>query len=140
MSNCDEARYPNRVGNFSKGLPHDDIGEVLPAAYDSLLTAVTSGDRDDFANIPLGGTAKLATPQRGLSFHLEGTDSGQLTSPPAPELAGPERAGEMVDYWIATRTAIGFPTRRLGCANCVQIVSKMEGNRVNSGGPTWTEC
>jgi len=109
VNNGDEARYPNRIGNYSKGLPHDDIGEVLPAAYDSLLTAVRSGDPDDFARIPLGGTAKLVSPQAGLAFTLQGTDTGQLTSPPAPELASPERAGEMVeDYWMALTRDIPF--------------------------------
>ena len=109
VNNGDEARYPNRIGNYSKGLPHDDIGEVLPAAYDSLLRAVRSGNPDDFARIPLGGPTKLATPQGGLSFHLEGTDSGQLTSPEAPRLASAERAGEMVeDYWMALTREIPF--------------------------------
>jgi hypothetical protein len=109
VNNGDEARYPNRVGNFSKGLPHDDIGEVDPAAYNALLTAVTSGDPDDFERIPLGGTVKLANPQSGLAFELEGTDSGQLTLPPAPRLDSAERAGEMVeDYWMALAREIPF--------------------------------
>jgi len=108
-SNEDEDRYPNRIGNFSKGLPHDDIGEVDPAAYDALLTAIASGDPDDFERIPIGGTVKLANPQAGLAFDLEGTDSGQLTLPPAPALASAERAGEMVeDYWMALAREIPF--------------------------------
>ena len=96
-SNGDEDRYPSRIGNFSKGLPHDDIGEVDPAAYDALLTAIASEDPDDFERIPIGGTVKLANPQAGLAFDLEGTDSGQLALPPAPALASAERAGEMVE-------------------------------------------
>jgi len=66
VNNGDEVLYPNRIGNFSKALPHNNIGEVDPAAYDSLLIAVTSGDPSDFAKIPLGGTVKLANPQGGL--------------------------------------------------------------------------
>ena len=27
-ANGDEARYPSRIGNFSKGLPHNSFGEV----------------------------------------------------------------------------------------------------------------
>ncbi len=110
VNNGDEALYPNRIGNYSKGLPHDhDLVEVIPAAYDSLLTAVRSGDPNDFANIPLGGTAKLVSPQAGLAFTLEGTDTGQLSSPPAPRLASPQRAGEMVeDYWMALTRDIPF--------------------------------
>src|SRR2546428_441616 len=109
QTNGDEVLYPNRIGNFSKALPHNDIGEVDPAAYDSLLTALTTGDPSDFAKIPLGGTVKLANPQGGLAFNLQGTDSGQLTIPPAPAVASAERAGEMVeDYWMALTRDIPF--------------------------------
>ena len=92
-NNGDEARYAKFIGNFSQGLPHNSIGEVDPTAYQALLTAVTSGKPSDFANIPLGGTVKLSGPQGGLAFDLEGTDSGQLSIPPSPTLAGAERAG-----------------------------------------------
>jgi hypothetical protein len=109
ISNDDETRYPNFIGNHSQGLPHDSIGEVEQAAYRALLTAVDTGNPSDFANIPLGGTAKLVDPQGGLAFDLEGTDSGQLTSPPSPRLASAERAGEMVeDYWMALARDIPF--------------------------------
>jgi hypothetical protein len=109
VNNGDEALYPNRIGNYSKGLSHDSVGEVDPAAYDSLLTALNSGDPNDFANISLGGTVKLADPQEGLAFYLAGTDSGQVTIPPSPALASAERAGEMVeDYWMALTRDIPF--------------------------------
>jgi hypothetical protein len=83
INNGDEARYPNFIGNYSQGLLHDSIGEVDPAAYRALLTAVKAGDPDEFAEIPLGGNVKLQGPQGGLAFDLEGTDSGQLTIPPS---------------------------------------------------------
>jgi hypothetical protein len=109
ISNGDETRYPNFIGNYSQGLPHNDIGEVDPAAYHALLRAVDTGNPSDFANIPLGGNAKLSDPQGGLAFDLEGTDSGQLTIPPSPKLASAERAGEMVeDYWMALARDIPF--------------------------------
>jgi hypothetical protein len=109
IDNGDEARYANFIGNFSQGLPHNSIGEVDTTAYQALLTAVASGKPDDFAKIPLGGTVKLAGPQGGLAFDLEGTDSGQLSIPPSPALAGSERAGEMVeDYWMALARDIPF--------------------------------
>jgi len=109
VSNGDETRYPNFIGNFSQGLPHNTIGEVEQTAYQALLTAVDSGKPNDFANIPLGGNTKLADPQGGLAFDLEGTDSGQLTSPASPTLASAERAGEMVeDYWMALARDIPF--------------------------------
>jgi hypothetical protein len=109
ISNGDETRYPNFIGNFSQGLPHDSIGEVDPAAYKALLRAVDTGRPSDFAKIPLGGTVKLSGPQGGLAYDLEGTDSGQLTIPPSPRLASAERAGEMVeDYWMALARDIPF--------------------------------
>jgi hypothetical protein len=109
IDNGDEGLYPSRIGNFSKGLPHNGKGEVDPTAYGALLTAVASGEPEDFAKIPLGGTIKLANPQAGLAFTLEGTDSGQVTSPPAPRLSSAERAGEMVEnYWMALAREIPF--------------------------------
>jgi hypothetical protein len=109
ISNGDETRYPNLIGNFSQGLPHDSIGEVDPAAYKALLRAVDTGRPSDFAKIPLGGTVKLSGPQGGLAYDLEGTDCGQLTIPPSPRLASAERAGEMVeDYWMALARDIPF--------------------------------
>lgn len=109
VDNGDELLYPTRIGNYSKGLPHNSIGEVDPTAYDALLTAVRSGEPEDFARIPLGGNTKLANPQSGLAFTLEGTDSGQLTCPPAPAVSSAERAGEMVEnYWMALAREVPF--------------------------------
>jgi hypothetical protein len=109
VDNGDEGLYPSRIGNYSKGLPHNSKGEVDSTAYDALLTAARSGEPEDFAKIPLGGTIKLANPQAGLAFTLEGTDSGQLTCPPAPRLSSAERAGEMVEnYWMALAREISF--------------------------------
>jgi hypothetical protein len=109
ISNGDERRYPNFIGNYSQGLPHNSIGEVDPAAYQALLKAVDTGSPSDFAAIPLGGNTKLSDPQGGLAFDLEGTDCGQLTIPPSPKLASAERAGEMVeDYWMALSRDVPF--------------------------------
>ena len=110
VSNGDERRYSNFIGNYSQGLPHDSVlGEVIPAAYQALLKAVDTGAPSDFAAIPLGGNIKLSDPQGGLAFDLEGTDVGQLTIPPSPKLASAERAGEMVeDYWMALSRDVPF--------------------------------
>src|SRR3954464_6130583 len=40
VSNGDEARYASRIGNFSKGLPHNELGEVNLNAYTTLLNAL----------------------------------------------------------------------------------------------------
>src|SRR5271154_6657938 len=39
----DEQNYPIFIGNFSKGLPHNNIGEVARSAYLSFLKAVRQG-------------------------------------------------------------------------------------------------
>jgi hypothetical protein len=109
ISNGDETRYHDFIGNYSQGLTHNSIGEVEPAAYQALLTAVDSGNPSDFAKIPLGGSVKLSGPQGGLAFDLQGSDCAQFTIPPSPRLAGAERAGEMVeDYWMALARDIPF--------------------------------
>jgi hypothetical protein len=108
-NNGDEALYDTFIGNYSQGLPHNNFGDVDRNAYQALLTAVRSGRPSDFASIPLGGNTKLADPQAGLAFSLEGTDSGQLTILPAPALASATRAGEMVeDYWMALARHVPF--------------------------------
>src|SRR5918996_5690655 len=57
LSNGDEERYANRIGNFSKTMRHNAIGEVEPADYARLLQALRSGNFHDFEAIPKGGTA-----------------------------------------------------------------------------------
>src|SRR5438874_1069476 len=41
-SNGDETTYANRIGSFSKGLPHNNLGEVNLNAYTTLLNALES--------------------------------------------------------------------------------------------------
>ena len=100
--NGDETLYPNKIGNYSKGLPHNALGEVHLAAYSAWLAALTSGHPADFEVIPLAGPRKLTNPQAGLAFDTEGNDPHQFVQPPAPTLASAEEAGEMVElYWMA---------------------------------------
>ena len=109
IANGDELRYPNRIGNFSKGLPHNSLGEVDAAAYMSLVNALTSGRPEDFESIALGGTLRLVNPQAGLAFDLEGLDSHQFVQPPAPRLDSAQRAGEAVEcYWMALLRDVNF--------------------------------
>ena len=51
------------IGNYSKGLPHNELGEVDHAAYKRLLDALESGDPGLFEEIPLGGVT--ASEKRG---------------------------------------------------------------------------
>ncbi|MEZ4864469.1 MAG: vanadium-dependent haloperoxidase [Caldilineaceae bacterium] len=106
-TNGDEARYPTYIGNFSKGLPHNALGEVEPAAYQALVEAMLG--RRACETIPLGGQVKLANPQAAFAFHLEGMDTHNLTMPPAPTFAGIEIAAEMVElYWQALTRDVPF--------------------------------
>ena len=126
-TNGDEQLYPNKIGNYSKGLRHNSIGEVDPAAYASLLTAISSGDPTDFDAIALGGTVKLVNPQAGLAFDLEGTDSGQLSIPPSPAVASEERADEMVElYWqwlLRDVNFMDYATNETALAACAELGS-----------------
>ncbi|WP_204251194.1 vanadium-dependent haloperoxidase [Elioraea rosea] len=100
--NGDEARYPNAIGSDTRSLPHNARGEVDPAAWQAYLTACRSGETADFENVPLGGSRRLGNPMGTLAVSFCGLDPTQITIPPAPTLAGEERAGEAVEvYWQA---------------------------------------
>lgn len=99
-TNGDEARYPNRIGSDSRGLPHNPRGEVVPAAFAQALNAYASGNPEEFEKIPLGGTRKQLNPIGSLAVSLTGINAVQLAIPPAPALASAQRAGEAVElYW-----------------------------------------
>lgn len=109
--NGDEALYANKIGSFSKGLPHNNLGEVDLNAYKTLITAVTSGKPADYEAITLGGTTKLTNPQNALVFTLEGQDSHNIFAgyPAPPAFASIEEAGEMVElYWQALLRDVPF--------------------------------
>jgi hypothetical protein len=110
VCNGEEDDYDRtRIANFSKGLPHNDLGEVDPAAYNALLAALASGDPDDFEAIPLGGVRPLRNPQAGLAFDLEGPDSHHLAIRPAPRIDCPENSAEAAElYWMALARDVRF--------------------------------
>jgi membrane-associated phospholipid phosphatase len=108
-TNGDEARYANRIGNFSKSLPHNRLGEVDPGAYDLLVKAVGTGNPEDFENIPLGGNARLADPQACFAYTLEGSDAQQFAVEPPPAFNSEQMAGEVTElYWMAILRDVSF--------------------------------
>ncbi|HST62658.1 MAG TPA: hypothetical protein VLK84_28390, partial [Longimicrobium sp.] len=108
VNNGEECDYPY-VANFSKGLQHDGNGDVIPASYQSLLTALSTRDPNDFEAIQLGGPKKLTNPQGGLAFTLEGADPAAVTQPPAPRIDTPQNSGEMGElYWMALARDVHF--------------------------------
>ncbi|HET7233200.1 MAG TPA: hypothetical protein VFJ16_24530 [Longimicrobium sp.] len=112
-NNNDEVNYPGRpfIGNFSKSLKHDALGDPDPISYGTLLRALESRDPADFEEIQLASNTavKLTNPQTGLTFDLEGPDPQEVTQPPAPrfdsEVAAAE-AGEL--YWMAVARDVPF--------------------------------
>jgi hypothetical protein len=109
ITNGDEQKYPNFIGNFSKRLPHNAIGEVDPGAYRLLLNAVRQGTAASFEQVPLGGIVALVNPLAGVAFDLEGTDSHQLAILPFPALASQVLADQAVElYWIALCRDVNF--------------------------------
>jgi hypothetical protein len=109
ITNGDEHHYRNRIGNFSKGLAHNNIGEVKEESYESLLQAVLSGDPEMFERIQMGGQSLLVDPQAGLAFDLEGSDSHQMKIGIPPSVAGREIADTAVEnYWMALCRDVNF--------------------------------
>src|SRR6516162_3280187 len=109
ISNGDEDMYANRIASFTKGLPHNDLGEVDLNAYNAYLRALNSGQWADFEAIPLGGTAKFSSPQAAYCYSMEGADAAAPAAPPAPAFSSAQAAAEMVeDYWQALTRDIPF--------------------------------
>ena len=108
-NNQDENLYPNKLGSYSKGLPHNDDGTVVLSAYDALVNAINSGSPSDFDAIPLGGSFPLTNPQAGLAFDMEGPDAHALVQPPAPAFASRQQAAEISEnYWMALLRDVPF--------------------------------
>lgn len=68
-ANGDEDLYPNRIGNYSKGFPHNQLGEVDSRAYDTFLNALSTGEQAEFETSPMScpdpeRRRKLVNPQR----------------------------------------------------------------------------
>ncbi|MGH1342325.1 MAG: vanadium-dependent haloperoxidase [Nannocystales bacterium] len=103
-TNDDDDIYADYRGSFHKCLPHNDFGEVDPAAYEALRYAFDCGDPDAFDAIPLDGAAdrRLANPQGALAFNLTGIDPHATRMRAAPAFASAESAAEMGEvYWHA---------------------------------------
>lgn len=141
--NGDEDRYAKRIGNYSKGLPHNALGEVDPGAYDALLDAMDSERPRDFEDIPMGcpdisRQMLLVNPQAGLAFDLEGTDSHQFYQPPAPRLSSAEEAGEMVElYWQAQLRDVPFEefgANPLALQACAELSTRSDFRGPKQGG------
>ena len=109
IGNGDDALYPNKIGSYSKALPHNNLGQVDLAAYQTLVNARESFDPGNWEGVILGLGRKLTSPQAGLAMDLEGPDSHHVKLPPAPTFASAEEAGEEVElYWMALARDVPF--------------------------------
>jgi hypothetical protein len=111
QNNGDEENFPPGLVSFSKGLPHNNLGEVDQNAYRRLLQAINSGSPSDFAQVPLAGVARLANPQSAFAFELEGADSHSLSTEPPPRFSDEAFASEMVECQFRDALPRGYPRR-----------------------------
>lgn len=108
-NNGDEALYPSRFASFSKGLPHNAMGEPILTQYDALLAALASGNPADFEAIVLGGERKLVNPLSGYAFVLEGADPHAIAMRPAPAFNHSDMVADMEElYWMALVRDVRF--------------------------------
>jgi membrane-associated phospholipid phosphatase len=148
-ANGDEELFPNKIGNYSKGLRHNAIGEVDPGAYQALIRAIDSGKFADFEALATSGHLGAGDPTRqrrqvnpmsGYAFDLEGLDSHQFNMRAAPAFSSPEEAGEMVElYWMSMLRDVNFldyethPLARLATEDLSRLSDfrgPRQGNRV----------
>lgn len=133
--NCDEiefqSSFPNRfIASFTKGLPHNALGEVNATEYCKLLKALSTANPDLFEDINLGccpdctpaipsgvppalecrvRRRPLENPQAAFAFDLEGFDSHALCLPPAPKFSSAEEISEIAElYWMALARDVAF--------------------------------
>lgn len=112
VGNGDEQLYaPVYFASFSKGMVHDSLGHVDPAAYTTLLNAAskrTPAAFDAIAQAP-GAVRDFTNPQASMAYTLQGVDPQSLYIAPAPLFASAEQAGELVEnYWMAYTRDVPF--------------------------------
>jgi hypothetical protein len=108
--NGEESDYGGtRIASFSKGLPHDALGQVDPASYNALLAALNIGTMSAMESVPMAGPARLVSPLAGLAMDLEGPDNQHLAMRTVPRIDSPENSSEMGElYWMALSRDVSF--------------------------------
>jgi membrane-associated phospholipid phosphatase len=107
--NRDEHLFINKIANYSKGLPHNSLGEVDLKAYKSFVHALRTGKSKDFEKILLGGVVKLSNPQGAYTFDLAGPDSHHLGIKAPPSFSSACEASEAAEvYWQALTRDVPF--------------------------------
>ena len=109
VSNGDEMGIANFAAAYSKGLPHNAIGEVQPSAYIALQRACVTNNAAEWDAVQMGGSVKLVNPQSANSFQMEGADPSRLRAPAPAHFSSEQRAAEMAElYWMALLRDVPF--------------------------------
>jgi hypothetical protein len=117
-TNGDEELYPDKSGTYTKCLKQDTYGVVHPHSFHLFRKALGSADgtmagtADFEVSGLLGAGRKLNGPLGSFALTLAGGDSqhfGDDIVPPAPKVASPEYATELVElYWASLLRDVAF--------------------------------
>lgn len=100
--NGDETRYANKIGTDTKGLQHNDCGEIEPLAWKRHQQAIDKNRLSTSAKPTPGPESVPAVPWDSVNTNLSGALPCQIAVPPPPHLASSERAAEAIElYWQA---------------------------------------
>ena len=105
----DENGDKNYIGNFHKGMHHNDFGEVIVADYLKLINALNNPTQANFNAIPRALGRKYVNPQAGLATDVEGPNPKDMKMRSAPKVESAEAAAEAVElYWMALLRDVPF--------------------------------
>jgi hypothetical protein len=134
----DFGREANYVASYSKGLPHDENGEVDPDAYETLRSALAAENGGDFDAVPQPGVRPLTNPEAAISYNPSGLDPNDVYGPAAPSFDSARSAGEMVElYWMALLRDVPF--REYNDDGDVDAAAGELGGLTDFDGPTTPE-
>jgi hypothetical protein len=137
INNGEELDYPF-IATYTKGLKHNDLGEVDPECWNTFAKAIASGEFDDFEEIPMT-QRPLKNPLAGLSFELLGSDPTLFEMKPAPRIDSPENSAEMGElYWESLCRDVHFEDYAksaiiLDAASSLSRFSHFKGPKTNEG-------
>jgi len=109
-TNGDEARYPDRIGSFTKGLAHDRVGRLVDVgAYDGLRAALQAQDLGRLGAVPIAGTGRFVGLTAPFAFGLSARDTQGYVIPAPPALASEAAGLEMAAlYWFSQLRDVPF--------------------------------
>jgi hypothetical protein len=133
LTNGDEAKYANKIATDTRGLPHNQLGEVDLKAYQSFINALNSGEPNEYEKIILGGKRKLVQPLTPLAISLSGVNTCQLAIPVPPTLDSAEQAAEFLELaWQHLLQDIPFSEFRNDTTNPLILAAVKDLNRLSA--------